>query len=86
MGSNVRRPAACRIASHWRHQGRRYLLQIVECDGSPSIELKHNHMLLQLRPGTDRTRQAIVEEWYRNQIKNAVPSLIAMGADHQRTG
>jgi len=35
-------------------------------------------MLLRLRPGADsRYAKAVVEEWYREQIKNAVPPLIA---------
>jgi predicted metal-dependent hydrolase len=58
--------------------GQRYLLKVIECDGAPSIELKHDEMLLRLRPGADRKNaQAVVEEWYREQIKNAVPPLIA---------
>ena len=35
-------------------------------------------MLLRVRPGTgEDKRQAIVDEWYRAQLKKAVPSLIA---------
>ena len=35
-------------------------------------------MLLRVRPGTDEDKkQAIVDEWYREQIKKAVPPLIA---------
>ena len=35
-------------------------------------------MLLRVRPGTDeRRRQTIVEGWYREQLKNSVPLLIA---------
>jgi predicted metal-dependent hydrolase len=58
--------------------GKRYLLKTIECDEAPSIELKHSRMLLQVRPETpDEKKQAIVEEWYRDQLKKAVPSLIA---------
>ncbi len=58
--------------------GERYLLAIIENQGPPSIELKHNRMFLQVRPGTDtERRQALVEEWYRGQIKAVVPELIA---------
>lgn len=57
--------------------GQRYLLEVVECDEPPSIELKHRRMVLRVRPGTDGVRrQALVEEWYRNQIKSAVPPLL----------
>jgi predicted metal-dependent hydrolase len=58
--------------------GKRYLLKIIECDEAPSIELKHDEMLLRLRPGADnRKAQAVVEEWYREQIREAVLPLIA---------
>lgn len=58
--------------------GTRYLLTIVESDQSPSLELKHNRMLLRVRPGTDENKkQAIVEEWYRARLKQAAPPVIA---------
>ena len=47
-------------------------------------------MLLRVRPGTgEEKRQAIIEEWYREQLKEAVPPLIArweplMGVKVQR--
>ena len=58
--------------------GRRYLLTVSERDEPPSIELKHSRMLLRVRPGTDEDkRQALVEEWYREQLREAVPALMA---------
>lgn len=59
--------------------GKRYLLKSIECDEAPaSVELKHSTMVLRLRPGTaESKKQAVVEEWYREQLKNAVPPLIA---------
>jgi predicted metal-dependent hydrolase len=58
--------------------GKRYLLTVSERDESPSIELKHNRMLLRVRPGTGEDRRmAVVEEWYREQLKEAVPPLLA---------
>jgi Predicted metal-dependent hydrolase len=58
--------------------GKRYLLTIRERDEPPSVELKHRQMLLRVRPGTDeRKRSAIVEVWYREQVKSAVHPLIA---------
>jgi predicted metal-dependent hydrolase len=58
--------------------GKRYLLEVIEIDQPPSIELKHNRMLLRVRPDTDENRrQVLVEGWYREQLKNAVPPLIA---------
>jgi predicted metal-dependent hydrolase len=58
--------------------GKRYLLKIIEEDAAPEVRLKHNKMLLQVRWGTtDEKKQTIVAQWYREQIKAAVPDLIA---------
>jgi predicted metal-dependent hydrolase len=58
--------------------GKRYLLQVLEVDASPGVQLKSGEMLLLARPGADDDKkQAIVAQWYRNQIKAAVPGLIA---------
>lgn len=57
--------------------GKRYLLKIVEVNQAPSVELQHKWMVLRVRPGTDEMkRQALIEGWYREQLKQAVPSLI----------
>ena len=58
--------------------GKRYLLKVVESNSAPSVELKHRKMLLRIRPGaTEEKKQAIVEDWYRGQVKQTLPSLIA---------
>jgi predicted metal-dependent hydrolase len=58
--------------------GRRYLLTVTESDEPPAIELKHRRMLLRVRPGTGHEkRQGLVEEWFREQLKAAVPPLLA---------
>ncbi|MCJ7676261.1 MAG: M48 family metallopeptidase [Anaerolineales bacterium] len=58
--------------------GKRYLLAVSESDEPPSIALKHSRMLLRVRPRTDgHKRQALVEAWYREQLKEAVPPLLA---------
>ena len=57
--------------------GKRYLLKLIEDNEAPHVELKHSPILLRLRPRTDeKKRRAILEEWYREQIKRAVPPLI----------
>lgn len=57
--------------------GKRYLLTVQEGNAPPAIELKHRRMLLRVRPGTDAgKREALVEEWYRERIKEAVPPLV----------
>lgn len=58
--------------------GKRYLLNILEQQQAPSVTLKDNKMTLQVRPMTDSDkRHAILEKWYREQLKTAVPTLIA---------
>ena len=58
--------------------GKRYLLKVVDSPSAPTVELKHKKMVLCIRPGASEERkQAILEEWYREQLKQAVPSLIA---------
>ena len=50
--------------------GKRYLLKIVEQDAAPIVSLQHSTLWLQVRPGTDEARkQAVVAEWYREQLK-----------------
>jgi len=42
------------------------------------VDVSHSRIFLRVRPGTDRAkRQEIVDEWYREQVKKAVPPLIA---------
>jgi len=58
--------------------GRRYLLAVIEEGQPPSVELSHSRMIFRARPGWDRTKkQELLEAWYRDQIKTAVPPLIA---------
>ena len=58
--------------------GRRYLLAVSEGNHAPSVTLKHRRMLLRLRPGADEwKKRAVVEEWYREQLKKALRPLIA---------
>lgn len=58
--------------------GKRYLLKVIESDEPPCVELKHSHLHLQVRPGsTSEKKQELLEDWYREQVKKAVPALIA---------
>ena len=58
--------------------GRRYLLSVIESNREPSVELTPRRVVLRVRPGTNATRmQAFVEKWYRDQIRKAVPTLLA---------
>lgn len=58
--------------------GKRYLLEVRETTGRAKVELKHSRMVLYIRPGTPvAKREAIVDEWYRAQLRRAVPRLLA---------
>ena len=58
--------------------GRRCLLVVVERDEPPGIVLRHSRLQLGLRPGTPvAARGAITEAWYREQVRLAVPDLLA---------
>jgi predicted metal-dependent hydrolase len=58
--------------------GRRYLLAVTESDQPPGVELRHNRLVLRVRPETDRSRrEALMEQWYREQVKSAAPALVA---------
>ena len=57
--------------------GRRYLMAVVERDSAPSIELKSRKLVLTVRAGTtEARREALVDGWYRQQLKDAVPALL----------
>src|SRR6266540_5710056 len=57
--------------------GKRYLLKVKQEKRTPSVDLKHNEMILMVRPGAAmEKREAIVTAWYRDQVRNAVTPLI----------
>jgi predicted metal-dependent hydrolase len=58
--------------------GRRYLFQAVVSDEPAAVELKHRELIVRIRPGADETRkQAVVEEWYRAEVRRTAAPLIA---------
>jgi hypothetical protein len=58
--------------------GKRYLLQVIEREATPRVELTPGKMLLYVRSGTSvEKRREILDEWYREQLKIAVPPLLA---------
>ena len=58
--------------------GQRYLLQVIEREEVPAVTLRGNKMVLQVRPQTDiAKRREILDSWYREQLKAALPSLIS---------
>jgi predicted metal-dependent hydrolase len=58
--------------------GKRYLLRVIHADAAPSIEVRHSRLVLQIRPGTPDGRiEEIFAQWYRDQLKVAVPEIVA---------
>src|SRR5579872_689962 len=58
--------------------GTRYLLKVVLDNDAPRVELKHRKMILRVATGTtEEGKQATLARWYREQIKTAVPAVIA---------
>lgn len=57
--------------------GRRYLLSVKEDERKPSVGLSHRRIMLTVRPGTTLARrQAIMHEWHKSLLHDAVPALI----------
>lgn len=60
-------------------EGRRYRLDVIEHDGPTLVKIRNNSTLeLRVRPGTNREkREAIIQRWYRRQLRGQIPELIA---------
>lgn len=63
--------------SHY-FQGKRYRLDVIEHAGPAAVSLPNNRtMELRVRPGADRDkREAVLHEWYRNQLRTQIPPLV----------
>lgn len=64
--------------SHY-FMGNRYLLEVIERTGKHLLELKGNHkFLLYVKPNTSiENRQLVLNEWYREQLKERIPDLLS---------
>ena len=64
--------------SHY-YQGRRYRLDVIEDDSSPSVRVSTNtKMELRIRQGSDRdTREVVLQHWYRRRLRDQLPPLLA---------
>lgn len=63
--------------SHY-YLGRRYLLKVIEHNASPKVAIKYETMEMYIRPNTGMgKRQVILDEWYRQRMKEIIPGLIA---------
>lgn len=64
--------------SHY-FEGRRYRLDVIECNGRPSVRLLNNTtMALRVRLGSDRdAREVVLEKWYRDKLRAHLPGLLS---------
>lgn len=61
--------------------GNRYLVKEIESGAPLSVQLLGSRLLLRVRDGENRrARQAAVERWYREQIREAVSPMLARWA------
>ncbi|CAG0943478.1 hypothetical protein GPROT2_02140 [Gammaproteobacteria bacterium] len=57
--------------------GKRYLLSVTEQEQKPIVTMDHRRITLTVRPGSDRAkREAVMHEWHRRLLHEAVPQLI----------
>jgi len=57
--------------------GKRYLLKIIEHNAPPVVKVKHSTIELYVRPNTNiQKRQVIMDEWYRQQLKELALPII----------
>lgn len=58
--------------------GKRYLLKVIEKDEAPGVELRHSTLCLRIRAGSSaEKKQAVLDAWYREQLKEEIPPLVA---------
>jgi len=62
--------------SHY-FNGKRYLLTVIEANEPPKVTLSHSKITLQVRPGSSAIKKVqALDEWYRKQLQDALPSII----------
>jgi predicted metal-dependent hydrolase len=63
--------------SHY-FQGRRYRLTVIYHDAPPKVTVGVGGMQLHVRTGSNRDhREVVLQEWYRQQLKEQIPDLLA---------
>ncbi len=60
-------------------QGRRYLLNVIEKNGPPTLVVRNNKTLeMQVPPGTNfLKRSEVLQRWYRKLLRDQIPGLLA---------
>lgn len=78
LSQQAREPARDYVSreSHY-YLGKRYLLRVSKIESAPKIVLKHSTIEMQIRPSTPTDkREAILDGWYRQRMKEFVPPII----------
>ncbi len=58
--------------------GKRYLLELHEHRAAPRVELSHKALKLWVKPGVSQVvREALLESWYREQLRETAAPLLA---------
>lgn len=58
--------------------GKRYLLELKAIEGKAFVQQKHRKLVLSIKPdATEEEKAVVMEAWYREQLKNEMPVLIA---------
>lgn len=58
--------------------GQAYLMKVIEHNATPKVILKRSAIALYVRPDTSREKRGVVlDEWYRQKLKEIVPEYIA---------
>ncbi len=58
--------------------GNRLRLRVIERPGRAHVEVESDRLLLYVRPGTEADRRReVLDRWYREQLRHAVPSMIS---------
>lgn len=62
--------------SHY-FNGKRFLLKVIEHDAPPKVKMQHKKLELYVRENsTAKQRATILNEWFREQLKNQIPELV----------
>jgi predicted metal-dependent hydrolase len=78
--ARAKQQPVAKIVSGERHPflGRLYPLQVLEYDGRPRVVHDEQSLSLYVRPHTSfDKREALLDAWYRQQLKERVPALMA---------
>jgi predicted metal-dependent hydrolase len=63
--------------------GERVMLQVIERDAAPGVELRHRTLALQVRPdATTADRERVMERWYRDEVRRAAAPTLAKWKKH----